>query len=948
MKSIKIAWIAVALCVCAFVSSAKTTNLTESVVLTKDTDWRGQGIVLLNQDGAIDLGGHVLWTDGIAGAGDGDLRVEDMAEPDADGTHVTTSTLGSGTGAVLFDNDFSYRMQYSTSSEINLDTNKNHRVLGSNVSSSNPLWIIYDFKAATCISGYRICFQSSSSSDRAPKAWVFEGSDDKSAWTVLDERTDETGWKNPESRSFAFDNDAGYRYYRLRITSSVSGQYVELYQLEFFGNPSAARDLTTDDAMRAFSSTTLQDGTAATLFDNRFTFSSHRILVNGGNYFPARFGYDFGKPTSVSAYRIYYHSTYSDDPSYGGAVRSPRAWTFEGTDDTNANNWTVLDRRDNTGNAMKWKNPDVRTFDVPTPGSFRYYRLNIEGSVSTSVLELYQLEFLGSPAVRSNPTSHEYGRDLTTADASRVSSTSTLVGGSAKTLFDDQFIHTSDHRALMNSYPFEVTYDFGTAQKVRSYRIYYWNNDASTKNARAPKAWSLKGSNDKTGGWTVIDRREGYTNWADVKDAQTFAVADPGDYRYYQMEVQSAVGGYYAELYQLEYFPTEDSEARDLTTDASKASTTSTLYAGTPAVLFDNDISYRANTSSGTLFDTNANHRILLQGANLPLTVDYDFCVPTVVNGYKIYFNNSSGNAAPDRAPKAWTFEGTDDPDGLWTVLDTRKDITGWTKGGANMYFFTNGTAYRYYRLNVTAINGSNLELYQLEYFNRPAGELHLDIDADAVVSNRTVALEGSVKLVKDGEGTFVAVRENQGYFGGTDVDAGTLRAGADGASAPLGATNGSSASPCSTVTVSPGGVFDIGGLGGWSNYPIVLNGGKLVCNSGAGVTDTFRNISQTAASSIEISSAFTMGDGTGGGALDLGGYELDVNLLSGGSWTIGLQVVSNGKLVTLVNGQEASQGTRLASWDAMPSFNDVKLFHARAEEDGLYSYRPGSMIIIR
>ena len=702
--------------------------------------------------------------------------------------------------------------------------------------------------------------------------------------------------------------------------------------------------MTTDDATKAFSSTTLQDGTAATLFDNLFTFSSHRILVNGSAYFPARFGYDFGKPTSVSAYRIYYHSTYSADPSYGGAVRSPRAWTFEGTDDTNANNWTVLDRRDNTGNSMGWSNPDVRTFDVANPGSFRYYRLNIEGSVSTSVLELYQLEFLGSPAVRSNPTSLEYGRDLTTADASKVSSSSTFAGGSAKTLFDNQFIHTSDHRALINKYPFEVTYDFGTAKTVRSYRIYYWNNDASTGNARAPKTWSLKGSNDNTD-WTVVDGRNEYTNWASVKDAQTFAVADPGNYRYYRLEVQSAVGGY-TELYQLEYFPTAGSEAHDLTTDASKASTTSTLYAGTPAVLFDNDFSYRANTG-GSLFDTNANHRILLQSAKLPLTVDYDFRAPTVVNGYKIYFN-ASGGAAPDRAPRGWTFEGADDPAGPWTVLDTRKDISGWTKGGANQYFFTNGAAYRYYRLNVTEINGSNLELYQLEYFYRPAGELHLDIDADAVVSNRTVALEGSVKLVKEGEGTFVALRENQGYVGGTDVDAGTLRAGADGASAPLGATNGSSASPCSTVTVSTGGVFDIGGLGGWSNYPIVLNGGKLVCNSGAGVTDTFRNISQTAASSIEISSAFVMGDGTGGGALDLGGCELDVNLISGGSWTIALPVVSNGKLVTLVNGQEASSGTKLASWDVMPSFSDVKLFHAQAEEDGLYSYRPGCVIIFR
>ena len=90
------------------------------------------------------------------------------------------------------------------------------------------------------------------------------------------------------------------------------------------------------------------------------------------------------------------------------------------------------------------------------------------------------------------------------------------------------------------------------------------------------------------------------------------------------------------------------------------------------------------------------------------------------------------------------------------------------------------------------------------------------------------------------------------------------------------------------------------------------------------------------------------MGDSAGGGSLDLGGYELDVNLVNGGSWTISLPVISNGKLVTLVNGQEAPQNAKLASWDAMPTFTNVKLYHAQAEEDGLYANCPGGVIIFR
>lgn len=48
MKRFKFAFAMTVSSACAFVSLAKTTNLTESVVLSKDTDWRGQGVVLMD------------------------------------------------------------------------------------------------------------------------------------------------------------------------------------------------------------------------------------------------------------------------------------------------------------------------------------------------------------------------------------------------------------------------------------------------------------------------------------------------------------------------------------------------------------------------------------------------------------------------------------------------------------------------------------------------------------------------------------------------------------------------------------------------------------------------------------------------------------------------------------------------------------------------------------
>ena len=55
------------------------------------------------------------------------------------------------------------------------------------------------------------------------------------------------------------------------------------------------------------------------------------------------------------------------------------------------------------------------------------------------------------------------------------------------------------------------------------------------------------------------------------------------------------------------------------------------------------------------------------------------------------------------RAPNTWQFQGSNDDVG-WTTLDTRTGIT-WPAPVTNSYTFSNLTAYRYYRINITANN---------------------------------------------------------------------------------------------------------------------------------------------------------------------------------------------------------------------------------------------------
>ena len=82
-------------------------------------------------------------------------------------------------------------------------------------------------------------------------------------------------------------------------------------------------------------------------------------------------------------------------------------------------------------------------------------------------------------------------------------------------------------------------------------------------------------------------------------------------------------------------------------------------------------------------------------------------------------------------------------------------------------------------------------------------GELHIDVSEGSFVANPSVAFTGSLRLVKDGAGTFTAAREGQSYTGGTEVAEGTLRLGTN--KFPLGAKNAS-------VKICEGAVYDMNG----------------------------------------------------------------------------------------------------------------------------------------
>jgi hypothetical protein len=102
-------------------------------------------------------------------------------------------------------------------------------------------------------------------------------------------------------------------------------------------------------------------------------------------------------------------------------------------------------------------------------------------------------------------------------------------------------------------------------------------------------------------------------------------------------------------------------------------------------------------------FDSNAGSKWFNNNVAPTGWIQYDFGANNaqLVKRYTV----SSANDVPARDPKDWQFLGSQDGT-TWTTLDSKSGQTFANRYQQNTYAIGNTTAYRYYRLNITANNG--------------------------------------------------------------------------------------------------------------------------------------------------------------------------------------------------------------------------------------------------
>ncbi|MGW8958627.1 discoidin domain-containing protein [Paenibacillus sp. NPDC055715] len=143
--------------------------------------------------------------------------------------HMTSNTLPSGVASASNEYSYAYRSFDGDFATISSAWG----------SDENTAWLRYDFPKPEVIEQY-VIYPQTTATDRSPKDWTFEGSNDGVTWNVLDTQSNITGWVDSTPKKFTFSNSNSYKDYRINITANNGSQYISFGELEMMSKVSSS------------------------------------------------------------------------------------------------------------------------------------------------------------------------------------------------------------------------------------------------------------------------------------------------------------------------------------------------------------------------------------------------------------------------------------------------------------------------------------------------------------------------------------------------------------------------------------------------------------------------------------------------------------------------------------------------------------------------------------
>lgn len=196
--------------------------------------------------------------------------------------------------------------------------------------------------------------------DRNPVAWRVSGSNDRQAWTVLDDQKNNRGIpaENWLECRYKLARKEPFRYYRFEFLRMAGGTRIQLSEISLHE--------TVQTPVRS----TLADGSprggkegAAMLCDGRL---STKWCIDDPGRMPYSVVLDAGGQTDISEYGLV-----TGDDTHTYPSRNPVSWRVSGSNDRQA--WTVIDEQ-KYNRRLRDENEQEFRFRPDAKGQFRYYR----------------------------------------------------------------------------------------------------------------------------------------------------------------------------------------------------------------------------------------------------------------------------------------------------------------------------------------------------------------------------------------------------------------------------------------------------------------------------------------------------------------------------------------------------------------------------------------------
>ncbi len=521
--------------------------------------------------------------------------------------------------------------------------------------TAGPVWLQYQFSGlAWAITRYSLT-SAATDAGADPREWQLLGSNDGANWTVLDTRSNVTFKARGQTKTYDFTNVIPYWFYRLKMTATAggAGSGGRLAEFQLY-----SRDAPTT----ASSSSEVPPGESAWA-----AFDGYVHTKWFSNFMPPPWWLQYQICGGAGAALSKYTLTSADN----APEQDPRDWEFQASND--GVTWTTLDTRSGESFDSRLQTKSY-SFNNVTP--YCFYRLYITANHrmpkdGVQVAEL-DLGLRGLLAKIGNP---DGGLALRNINAIVLASSAHNLHGGGANNVHDQDVATSWYSGRTKG-PVWLQYEFNdVAWAMTQYKLVNSGTDSATD----PRDWQLLASNDGIT-WTVLDRQSNQV-FTSRRQAKRYPLQNETPYRFYRLNVTANAGGKDDGVRLAEFQLWSDDTPAVASANAENAPREGAAQA------FDGDTNTKWFNANG--------------GATGWLQYQFGGGQARVVSRYAL----TSGNDVPERDPKDWQFQASNDGHD-WTTLDVEQNQSFVSRNQTKSYSFANDTDYRFYRLNITANHG--------------------------------------------------------------------------------------------------------------------------------------------------------------------------------------------------------------------------------------------------